>query len=197
MDTDLDCSWITEEESRGYGNIIREKLHSIQCKFIYIGIDNSILKVVNEEEDLNDIGSGVGISNERILQLIQNKRFIDGGQRYKMMSLVKFLVDIEPQELPDFRFSDIDSLKSCHFLKEISFLGSIIIEPSLFCFHSLATLYFFLKQDEMLLRLARPILKSGNRGLTKKVRIFEEITSDDNICSGDINNHIKTRKVRI
>jgi len=193
---ELDCSWIIEEESRGSGNIVRENLDLIRCKFIYIGLDNSIIKIIKEKEDLVIINSNdhssKGILNDRLLQIIQNKRFLHNGQRYKIINLVKFLIDIEPQKMSSFVKSDIHNISSVQFLKELNFFGDILIEPSIVYFHSLATLYFFFKEDEMLIKPIKSILKTntGNSRTTKKVRILEDLP--DSFISNK-----KTKKVRI
>jgi TATA-binding protein-associated factor Taf7 len=192
---ELDCSWIIEEESRGSGNIVRENLDSIRCKFIYTSLDNSIIKIIKEKEDLVIINSShhsKGILNDRLLQIIQNKRFLDNGQRYKIINLVKFLIDIEPQKISTFVKSDIHNISSVQFLKELNFFGNILIEPSIVYFHSLATLYFFFKEDDILINPVKSILKTntGNSRTTKKVRILEDVT-DTVLCNK------KTKKVRI
>jgi len=208
MDNDsfnLDSSWIEEEETR-YNTIKdRENMDSISCYFIYIGADSTILKVITENEILSDFGldgdsNKKGIQNDRLLHIIQNKRSLDSGQRFKISSLVKYVVDIEASGLSLFSSLDKHDLRDSGFLKEVNIFGDVIIEPSIFCFHSLASLYFFLREDEMIIKPVRPILKvnkSNNQRTTKKVRIFEDIS--ENIVVDDLvigNKQNKTKKVR-
>jgi hypothetical protein len=176
MDSELDCSWIINEENR-YNNMnYRENMNSIRCYFIYIGSNSNILKIIKETENLVDINNSKGIHNDRLLHIIQNKRILDSGQRFKISNLVKFVVDIEPQNLDSFSCMREYELKDLGFLKEVNIFGNVIIEPSIFCFHSLSSLYFFFKEDEMLVKPIRSILKNkkDNSRTTKKVRIYEQ-----------------------
>ena len=205
---ELDSSWIAEEEIRYMDIKERENMDSIRCYFIYIGSDSSILKIIKDVEVLSDIVSGnstidsnkKGIFNDRLLHIIQNKRLLDSGQRFKISSLVKYVVDIEAGGLSLFSSIDKENLRDYGFLKEVNILGDVIIEPSIFCFHSIASLYFFLREDEMIIKPVRSILKvnkSNNQRTTKKVRIFEDIS--ENIVVDDLvigNKQNKTKKVR-
>jgi len=188
---DLDSSWIEEEESRYNTLKDREKVDSICCYFIYIGSDSSILKVIKEDEILSDLGldsdKKKGIQNDRLLHIIQNKRLLDSGQRFKISNVVKYVVDIEPDTMSGFLGLDDSGLRDSGFLKEVNIFGDIVVESSIFCFHSLASLYFFFREDEMMIKPVRSILKVYNKGnngrATKKVRILEEIIGDN---EGDV-----------
>ena len=215
MDSELDSSWIEEEESRYNSVKDRENMDSIRCFFIYVGAGSTILKIIKDDEELSDIGlddstidvnKKKGIQNNRLLHIIQNKRLLEGGQRFKISSLVKYVVDIEPEFLSGFLGLDDSGLRDSGFLKEVNIFGDVIIEPSIFCFHSIASLYFFFREDEMFMKPVRSILKvhnnKGNNGrATKKVRIFEDINVNMNITENDpnsfsSNNGRATKKVR-
>lgn len=193
-DFEIDSSWILEEEKRFSGSKGRENLQKIRCYFIYVATDSTILKVIKEDELLVDIQSNKGIQNDRLLHIIQNKRFLEGGQRFKMSHLMKYNVDIDPQKISNYASLHEGDLREVNFFKEVNILGNIIIEPSVFIFHSLASLYFFLREDDMLLK-SKSILKNGSHSnpskrvhSTKKVRIFED--------SFDTVDHSKTKKKR-
>ena len=174
---DFDTSWILEEEQRFSGSKGKENIQSIRCYFIYVGIDSTIIKVIKEDEPLVDIQSNWGIQNDRLLHIIQNKRFLEGGQRFKMSHLMKYNVDIDPQKISHYASLHESELREINFLKEVNILGNVIIEPSIFIFHSLASLYFFLREDDMLVK-PKSILKKGilskKTHSTKKVRIIED-----------------------
>jgi hypothetical protein len=192
MDYELDTSWILEEEKRFSGSNEPENLQKIRCYFIYVASDSTILKVIKEYEELVDIQSKTGIYSDRLLHIIQNKRFLEGGQRFKMTHLMKYIVDIDSQKIVKYASLHEGELREINFLKEVNILGNVIIEPSLFIFHSLASLYFFMREDDMLVK-PKSILKHGilskKPHSTKKVRIFE-----DN--SLDTVDHSKTKKKR-
>jgi len=194
MESELDCSWITYEENR-YKNInYREDINSIRCFFIYIDSNSNILKIINETEKLVDISNSKGIHNDRLLHIIQQKKILDSGQRFKINNLVKFIVDIEPESLDSFIDLREYQLKELGFLKEVNIFGDIIIEPSIFCFHSLASLYFVLREDKMFIKPIRSILKISDKiRSTKKVRIYEDI-SDNFTINTDLIKNNKTKR---
>jgi len=184
---ELDTAWIFDEDSQYKQEIC--KLESISCYFVYIGSDKTICKVIKETEVLSSFHESVGILNSRILYLIQTKRYLETGQRYKLDKLVKYVISNQISS-----FSNLELIDFGHFLKEVNFLDNIIIEPSPSMFHSLASIYFFFREDSTIIKPVRSILKPTTVGklLTKKVRILEEIhhhTLDKNLDK-------KTKKVR-
>lgn len=191
---ELDTAWIFDEDSQYKQEIC--KLESISCYFVYIGSDKTICKVIKETEVLSSFHESVGILNSRILYLIQTKRYLETGQRYKLDKLVKYVIDIDSNQISC--FSNLELIDFGDFLKEVNFLDNIIIEPSPSMFHSLASIYFFFREDSTIIKPVRSILKPTTVGklLTKKVRILEEIhhhTLDKNL---DKKLDKKTKKVR-
>jgi hypothetical protein len=171
---DLDTSWIENEEKRFSHEMNCKKTHmdSISCVFVYMDEHLSIQKVVKEREPLVTIGSSVGILNSRLLQIIQERRHLGTGMRYKIMSLLNFHVDLEPEEMHDFVFDE------SNWCKEVSMFNDIIIGPSVFIFHPLHSLYFFLKEDSMVMKPMKSILKTSDSRSTKKFRVLDASNVD-------------------
>lgn len=176
---DLDISWIDKEESL-YSmktNFYKKHMESVLCYFIYVGNDMSIQKIAKHKEPLEMLNENreSGIHYERVLQLIQRHRILGNGLKYKMLSLTKYNVDLEHDTLYHYVYNDTSHV----FFKEISFLEKIIIEPSLPIFHSLNSLYFIFKEDVMVKKSVKSILKIESPSLisrsTKKVKIHEEM----------------------
>ena len=175
MDLDLDTSWIEKEEKRFSLelNYVKTSMDSISCYFIYIDENLSIQKVIKENESLNSIGSDVGIINSRILQIVQDRRHLNNGMKYKLMSLMKYVIDLDVENINEFAYGE--ETISNDFLKEVSMFNDIIIDSSVFIFHPLNSLYFFLKEDPMLIKPIKSILRSSHLNhsrSSKKVRII-------------------------
>lgn len=176
---DLDTSWVNKEETL-YSlqtNYYKTHMESVLCYLIYVGNDLSIQKIAKHKEPLeilNENGEN-GIHYERLLQLIQRHRILGNGLKYKIWSLSKYNVDLEHNVLCHY----INKKTSHVFFKEISFLEKIVIEPSLPIFHSLNSLYFIFKEDVMVKKSVKSILKIESPSLisrtTKKVKIHEEM----------------------
>jgi hypothetical protein len=150
---------------------------------------------------LNSIDSNVGIINSRILQIIQDRRHLNNGMKYKLMTLLKCVIDLDVDRIQDFAYGE-EGVISTNFLKEISMFNNVIIEPSIFIFHPLNSLYFFLKEDPMVIKPIKSILRStddsSHSRYSKKVRIITD-TSDsiDNNISESIDNNDNDNEIEI
>jgi len=162
---DLDTSWIENEEFRN--NYEREPLKDLVVFFVYIDKYLSIENIIKENIEIDE----GAISKEKLLHLIQTKRHRpDGsvGKKYKLVDLMEFNVPLEPDELEGFVKDD----SYARFLKTLPIFQDVVIDPSIFIFHDLNSLFFFFKEVE---NPVKSILKTGQNGLsgrvTKKVRL--------------------------
>ena len=116
------------------------------------------------------------ILNSRLLQLIQENRHLNNGMKYKIFSILKYNIDLEPESIEKFAYGE-DNVLDC--LKEISMFNDVVIEPSIFVFHPLNSLYFFLKEDIHVLQPMKSILKTGASRSTKKVIIITDVKPNE------------------
>jgi len=176
---DLDTSWIEKEEKRFSIELNHEKkdMESIFCYFVYMDQNLSIQKVIKEEELLFSLSTqSIGISNSRILQLIQHRRILTNGMKYKFMNLMKFNIHLDVENIEDFAYGENPMEFGSDFLKEVSIFNDVVIEPSLFIFHPLHSLYFFFKQDFVNVKsiLSKPLSNlSREKTKSKKVHILD------------------------
>jgi hypothetical protein len=168
---DLDTSWIDSEEFQK--NYEREPMKDLVCFFVYTDSQKSIEKIIKEHIEIHvDDDAGVGtISKEKLLHFIQTKRHrTDGsiGKKYKLLDLLGFHIPLEPGELEGFIKEDSIG----RFLKPLPIFEPVVIDPSIFIFHDLNSLFFFFKEVE---NPVKSILKTRENGsldrVTKKVRL--------------------------
>ena len=163
---ELDSSWIEQAEFQD--NYQRELMKEISIFFIYIDTTGSIELIIEEQEIFEDNG----ISKEKLLQIIQSKRHRTDkyGKKYRLIDLLSFHVPLEPDHLKDF----INSEDSPSFLKSLPIFDNVSLEPSIFIFHDLNSLFFLFKEVEAV--HLKSILKSGvsDSRSTKKVRMNPE-----------------------
>ena len=163
IEEDLDSSWAEAAEFQD--NYERELMEEIRVFFIYMDTAGALEKITKAVEKVVD----GGLSKERLLHLIQSKRHLPhrGGVKYRFMDLLAFHIPLEPGELDDF----IKREARADFLKNLAIFDSIVIDPSIFIFHDVNTLFFFFKESENI--VVKSILKNGEggRSVTKKVRI--------------------------
>jgi hypothetical protein len=96
--------------------------------------------------------------------------------KYKIFSILKYVIDLEPESIERFAYGE-DNVLDC--LKEISMFNDVVIDPSIFVFHPLNSLYFFLKEDVMVVQPIKSILKTGSSRSTKKVTIITDVKAKD------------------
>lgn len=163
VEEDLDTSWADMAEFQD--NYERELMEEIRVFFVYMDAAGALEKITKEVEGVVD----GGISKERILHFIQSKRHLPhrGGVKYRFMDLLAFHIPLEPGELGDFVKRDAFP----EFLKKVPIFDSMVIDPSIFIFHDVNSLFFFFKEVDNV--VVKSILKNGREGggVTKKVRL--------------------------
>jgi hypothetical protein len=184
METDdLDISWIEEQEriQNIQTSYCREPMESITTYFIYINRNQYIDKIYCENQmlEIKEDKSGSFISQDAVLKIIQSKKKTTAFSKYKLVDILLYNVDLDPERIQDY---SNDNIEKASELKTIPFFDEISITPSIFIFHGVNSLYFVFQEVEIEKvqndrRSLKSILKlHKNPALTKKVRI-----QDDNI----------------
>jgi hypothetical protein len=154
-------SWIEEEEKllRIQNNYRRESVDSIKCFFLFMNKNHYIEQITDEMVCVQD-GK---ISKERVLKLIQEKRYQKQNVKYVFSDAWMFLVDLEPDQIQIYSQMDV----SIRFLTPLPLLEDINIAPSIFIFHDLNAVYFLFEEVESEVRVA-PKSALKNAGIKKK-----------------------------
>jgi len=184
---DLDMSWIEEEErlQNIQTNYSREPMESIKTYFIYINKNQYIDKILCEiqELEINSDSKGSQINKETILKIIQTKKISTPFSKYKLVDILLYNIDLEPEHIQDYSKANIEDNSNKDLLKKIPIFDEITIAPSIFIFHGINSLYFIFQEvDIEKVKPSRHSLKSilkldsapRNLPSTKKVRIRDE-----------------------
>jgi hypothetical protein len=177
--SDLDVSWI-EDESKLHKiseNYFREPMDSIDMYFIYINRNNYIEKILYEKQalELSDNNYSV-LKKEKLLHIIQTRKIKTAFSKYKLVDVLSYAVDLEPELIQSYSKNDNIESTSESFFKVLSILNDVQIQPSIFIFHGVNAIYFIFQEVENNSRhTLKSILKSSTSenkiGSTKKVRI--------------------------
>lgn len=174
-------SWILDEEklldvNRCY---TKESFSKITAHYVYLNVNDYIDNISCEELHFNwDNDKNVGtISNNSLLKLIEEKK-IFGTKKYTFEEGITFLISLESDDI--FGFSELVDLKSVEkqFLKPFTLLEDLILEPSIFVFHSINAIYFFFRESDKIhkpksiLKIIDSVEKKRDRVKTKKVRVI-------------------------
>jgi hypothetical protein len=183
-DDNLDISWIQEHEriQNIQKSYCREPMTSIPLFFIYINQHQYIDKILSEKHDISVEDK---LSKEALLHIVEKHKISTPVSKYKLVDVLKFHVTIEPEHIQTFSKNENIEEISKDLMKVLPVLDEIKIEPSIFIFHSLNSIYFIfqevLKPTGDHRHTIKSILKAGgsaggggSSGLhkaTKKVRI--------------------------
>lgn len=152
---DLDMSWMNEEEriQNIESNYYREPMEFVNAYFIYINQNHYIDKILCEKYDLEikSNGSGSLLNKGSLLQIIQTKKIKTQHSKYKLIDILKYNVDLEPEHIQAYSKNgelDVD-IKNSKFFKTIAIFDEVEFSPSIFIFHSINGLYFFFQEVEV------------------------------------------------
>jgi len=198
----MDITWIQEYDSLQSISTtpLRELMTSIGAYFVYINPNDYIENILFETIDLEfniDLDSKFSIiSKEAVLKIIQSKKKVL-DLKYKLVDILSFVIDIEPENIQSFNKTDLDGSRT--FLKNVPIFNDIHIDKSIFVFHNINSLFFFFKEYENHLRrfTLKSILKKDSfdtfdkNNISKKVRIVENFREQ---LKGSKNNSTKKNR---
>lgn len=202
---DLDMSWINEEEriQNMESNYYREPMEIINAYFVYINQNQYIDKILCEKYDLEKKtdNSGSLLNKETLLQIIQTKKIKTLHSKYKLVDILQYHVDLEPEHIQAYSKNgelDVD-IKNSKFFKSIAIFDQVEFSPSIFIFHSINGLYFFFQEVEVeklkqiprksLKSILKPEIREPNK--TKRVKISTDLVEYSDQYK---KKHHKTRK---
>jgi hypothetical protein len=136
MEEELDTSWIKEykDKEKNYNEFYKEPVSSIKLFFIYVNKDNIIEFLKKENYILNNNS----ISRESLIKLIKEKQIL-GEYKYKLISLLKYNINIDPENMED--MLDNDSYNE-DFLNIEKTLNTIKFNDTIRILQDLNSIYF-------------------------------------------------------
>ena len=186
-DNDLDVSWIQEQERLQtiQKNYCREPMTSIDAFYIYINHNLYIDKILCEKQVLELHTNNVDsiLTKEVLLKNIQSKKLCTSHSKYKLIDILTYHVNLEPEHIQSYSNTENIADKSAGFFKIIPIMDDIIINPSIFIFHGVNAIYFMfqeVKNDKYRhtlksilkpIKMDEPESAQGSQKSTKKVRI--------------------------
>ena len=176
-----------------YG-FIREPMKKIRIIYAYIG-NNSVNKVIVDDYELpiqdidpdTDRHSPQIITNEQWTQMVETKKKL-GDLRYKLNDVLLFNITLESDEIQSYISGE--NVENPKFIKNISATSDIVIEPSMFIFHTTNVIYVILKEvyqhkwlKNSITNKLKPILKRNDREHRRtKKRVHIDLDSNVEIA---------------
>ena len=197
--SDLDVSWINEQQriQTIENNYCREPVTDIQVYSLYINKLSDIDKITRKKYPIhNNL-----LNRDAVLGIIQSNKYAT-SKKYKLIDVLLYHVDLEPQHIQTFSQSTDIPASSKPFFKILPIVDEIIIPPSIFIFHSINSVFFIYKETntsshnhtiKSILKHTSTINAAPRPTHTKQVRISMETLQHDFIPQRT-NKPKKTRK---
>lgn len=142
----LDDEWINnfENTDKLYQDFYKDDLYYVNLKLIYVNRNDDIDKIKHETFLMSKPNF---ISREEILYILKNNS-IDFGKRYTLLSILKYNICLEPDEIKNYLSNNIDTN---NYLTIIKHIDEIKFEKSINMFHDLndLILIFYEKSNEL------------------------------------------------
>ena len=172
----LDSSWIDEfkKDNEKYSDFYTEDVTTITLFFIYIDHKNN---VENLSRDLLILDKKNTIVRDQLIQIIKQNQIQNKNHnnKYKLISLFKYNIDIEPEEIYKFINNKDDSSYNKRFFIQEKYLNDIIYKKTINIFQDLNSLFLIFKE------VSTPInnnsnmnMNSTNMNSTKKTIIISQ-----------------------
>ena len=184
----LDVSWIAEQQriQNIETNYCREPVTDIQIYSLYINKNSYIEKITRKKHDIVDNV----LTRDAVLGIIQNNKRL-ASKKYKLMDVLVYNVDLEPQHIQTYSQTNDISASSKSFFKVLPIVDEIHIPHSIFIFHSLSSVFFMYKEvdtgshNHTIKSILKPSSSSSSVTVdpkpshTRKVRISMDVQHSD------------------
>ena len=153
----LDDEWINKfnETDKLYQDFYKDDLYYVNLRAIYINRNDEIDKLKQESFLLSKPNY---ISREEILEILK-KNSIDNEKRYSLLSILKYNIGLEPDEVKNY----LSNNNIQDYLTVVKNIDSIVLERSINMFHDLNDIILIFYEKSLELK------KKDSNNLTKKI----------------------------
>ena len=183
MVENLDNEWIKDFEKtfKLYEDFYKDDVYFTNIHYIYINKHN-IIEQISEDRFL--FSTPNLISREEILRILKKNTYYNNKQ-YTILSILKFVVNLEPEEIKDFLKNDNNNYNNnANFLQTIKNIDAIQFEKSINMFHDLNDLFFIFYEKTV----------SNTNNITKKIYLKNNLKNNNTNDNNKIKKHNKTIK---
>lgn len=140
--TILNDDWIKkfEETDKLYQDFYKDDIYYINLKIIYINKANEIEKIKEESFLMKTPNC---ISKEEIIRILKNNS-IDNQRRYTLLSILKYIITLEPNDIKDFLIKP----ENFDFLNIKTNIDDILFEKTISMFQDLNDLILIFREKK-------------------------------------------------
>ena len=140
MKDELNDDWIInfEETDKLYKDFYKDNIDYINVDFIYINDENEIEKIKQDSFLLSHQNS---ITRDELIGLLK-KNSIDNDKRYSLLSILKYNITLEADDIKNFLLTPDLSSYNERFLTINKHIETIFFEKTITMFQDLNNVYF-------------------------------------------------------
>ena len=161
MDNEIDESWTHEfrDKEGPYNCFYKAATISVKLFFLYVGCDGELASIKSERVMLDAENL---LKRDTLCGTIKKKELCD-GVRYKIISLLRFNIDAEPEHALDM----LDRAVPTDYTYDVSYMSDIRFQDTITSFHDLNSIFFLFQEDT---NDTRQSIKSMNRTKTNRTK---------------------------
>ena len=158
----LDDSWINdfEKNDKPYIDFYKDNIFTVNINIFYINRDNNIEKV---SEEVFLMQTPNIISREEIIGIIKKNSMLNSN-KYSLLSVIKYNITLNPEEITPFLKTNIFDYYNEHFFTTLKNIDTIYFEKTINMFQDLNTLFIIFYEKD-----SDKSLIGGNNNNTKKI----------------------------
>ena len=141
---EIDDSWVSsyKKSEEKYNEFYNEKIHNIKVFFMYVNTDKTLVNIRQESLSLNNDSI---LTKERLIKLIKDKQHLN-NIKYKLFSVVRYNIDLQPEEIHEFINISPDEIYNNRFLIDEKNVKDIYFTDTISIFQDLNALYIIFKE---------------------------------------------------
>jgi hypothetical protein len=147
IDTDeIDNTWVIDykKTEENYNVFYNEKVNTIKIFFMYINTDKT---VVNARQEILTLNNDSILRKEQLIHIIKNNQILN-NIKYKLFSIVRYNIDLQPDEINNFlSVSNTDKTYINRFLIDKKNIDDIYFADTITIFQDLNSLYIIFKEQ--------------------------------------------------
>jgi len=145
---EIDNTWVTDykKTEENYNVFYNEKVNTIKMFFMYINTDKT---VVNARQEILTLNNDSILRKEQLIHIIKNNQILN-NIKYKLFSIVRYNIDLQPDEINKFLSvsnKDTDKTYINRFFIDKKNIDDIYFTDTITIFQDLNSLYIIFKEQ--------------------------------------------------
>jgi hypothetical protein len=144
---EIDNNWVDayKNAEANYNEFYNEPITTVKVFFLYVNTEKTVVNIKQEYIPLTVANL---LPREQLITLIKEKQLTSPQIKYKLFSLLRYNISLQPEEISDFLASTDNSAYIERFLIKESYVKDIYFTDTINIFQDLNALYIIFKAVE-------------------------------------------------